>query len=266
MSRLSSSIALLLLLALVGTAQAEEERDYLSTAVSPDAVQSQGGHGPASELVTGFEAPDFAPGAIFGQNGWSVVLGSSLLEGHVDTANPATDSQHLSLSADGAIAPGANGFCTTSAFSPVLGPQPAEPSQLSADMAIGATGGAAYLVQAQAVNEGFLTAAFLFNFTGDIFALDNTLFFIDTGVDWTPGAYVPIRIEVDPGAATVDYYYADSLIFSSPLIAGTTIDNVILCGDNFNGGESGDFDNLRFPNAAPATPVLEIPVTYMVRI
>jgi hypothetical protein len=195
--------------------------------------------------IWGFEAAEgFSPGFIAGQAGWTA-FSSSLVEGHIDTVNPNGGSQHLRISQDPAVAAGT----LLGAFSPVATDLVVDASTMTVFVNIGAVGGASYDVVPQAPSQSFLTARVSFAFSGDILVLDDPgtgLTFVDTGVDYTPGTYVALQIDVDPGANTIDYFYNGVLIYSSAggVFAGTLIEQVVLLSDNFNAGESADFDDL----------------------
>lgn len=139
---------------------------------------------------------------------------------------------------------------------------------MSIDVFIDATGGADYDVVPQAPTQGFLTARVKFRFNdidgdtipGDIMVLDDLdgpgpggLAFVTTGVEYTPGAYKNLRIEVDPGTGAVGqgavrYYYDGALIYTNAfgLIAGSAMEQAVVLHDNFQADalQHGDFDNL----------------------
>jgi hypothetical protein len=198
----------------------------------------------ASAYATGFEtAEGFVVGDINAQQGWSVFSGD--VNQVVSAVNPATGSQHYRNQNEPAFATGT----LVGAFSPDLGASPIAPQMLSVDVNIGATGGADYDVVPQAPSQGLLTARVKFSWLGDILVLDDLgggLAFQDTGVDYMPGMYKNLTIDMDPGANTLDYYYDGALVYSSVagVYAGTAIEQVVLLSDNWHAGETGDFDNL----------------------
>jgi hypothetical protein len=101
----------------------------------------------------------------------------------------------------------------------------------------------------QAPSQSLLTARVKFSYTGDILVLDDVgagLTFIDTGADYIPGSYIPLQIDVDPVGNTIDYSYNVTPIYSSAagVFAGTLVEQVVFLSDNFNAGESADFDSL----------------------
>jgi len=200
---------------------------------------------PAVSEIFGFEAAEgFAPGYIGGQAGWTA-FSASVVEGHIDTANPATGAQNFRISQDPAVATGTS----TGGFSPLVADAVVDATYVEIDIAIGATGGADYDVAPQAPAQALLTARVNFSYLGNIHVLDDTgggLAFVDTGVAWNVGIYTTLGIYVDPGANTIDYYYGGSLIYSSVagVFGGTIIEQVVLLSDNWQAGESGDFDNL----------------------
>ena len=217
--------------------------------VSPFAIPGgnmSGMLGPG-DYSTGFNSGEgYAPGYIDGQNGWAA-FAASALEAHIDTANPFEGDQHLRISGDPGIPSGTN----TGAFSPNLGALTPGRSILSVEIALSNWGGSDYDVVPQAPSQGFLTARVKFSWLGDILVLDDVgagLGYQDTGIDWIEGGYNNLTIDMDPVANTIDYYYADSLIYSSVagVYAGTAMEQVVLISDNFqiDDLEYGDFDNL----------------------
>jgi hypothetical protein len=72
------------------------------------------------------------------------------------------------------------------------------------------------------------------------------LTFVDTGVDYIPGSYIPLQINVDPVANTIEYSYNVASIYSSVagVFAGTLVEQLVILSDNNNSGESADFDSL----------------------
>lgn len=239
--------SVLLFLLLVGVAAASVAAEKTHN-VSIAALVGPGSSGSAIERVSEswtFEASEgFAPGFVGGQAGWTV-FAASLVEGHIDTANPYAGSQNLRISNDPAVAAGT----LLGAFSPAVTDPVVDPSSLLVYVAIGAAGGADYDVVGQAPSQGFLTARVNFSYLGDINVLDDTgggLVFVDTGADWVAGSYNLLEIYVDPGLNTIDYWYAGSLIYTSVagVYAGTVLEQAVFLSDNFNVGESGDFDDL----------------------
>ena len=225
--------------------------------VSANALLGLGSGAPRGLPSTfGFEPGEgFAVGPIGGQVGWTM-FAASLAEGHVDTLNPFAGTQHLRISNDPAIAAGT----LTGGFSPDEGPLAAGAYSLSVEIAISATGGADYDVVPQAPSQGFLSARVKFNVLGDILILDDPglgLAFIDSGTNWTAGAYKNLTIDLDAGANTIDYFYDGALIYSSVagVFAGTSFEQTVLLSDNFHIGDTGDFDNLNV-TPEPATLAL----------
>jgi len=85
---------------------------------------------------------------------------------------------------------------------------------------------------------------------GTIFVADDTpsgLQFIDTGVLWAKGPYKELRVQTDPVADSINYYYDNSLIYTSTsgMFGATVTEQLVILDDNFQlAGETGDFDNL----------------------
>lgn len=206
----------------------------------------------------GFEAPAYAVGPISGQNGWTIFSNNAPASSSISTANPASGSQHLRLSADSTIAQGS----LVGGFSPEFGDVASDVVVTSVDVFIGAAGGADYDVVPQAPSQALLSARVKFSFLGDILILDDVgagLVFVDSGLDWTPGSYQNLTIEMDRANGTIDYSYGGNQFYSSVsgIFAGTAVEQVVLIHDNFNAGEIGDFDNLNVGVIpAPASAML----------
>ncbi|UCD75325.1 MAG: HYR domain-containing protein [Phycisphaerales bacterium] len=200
--------------------------------------------GPSS-LSTGFEpAEGFGPGWIGGQVGWTT-FASSTTEAHVETANPEAGVQHLRISKETTLPEGEY----VGAFSPDLGPLPAVTSTVSLDVAISALGGADYHVVPQSPSQGYKSAWVTFVWTDDIIVVDdlgNGPEWVDTGADWTAGPYAEFRIELNPFAGKIKYYYAGNLIYTGTVWAGTNVEQVAIFSDNCNNTDVGDLDNLDF--------------------
>lgn len=204
-----------------------------------------------------FEAP-YVLGSINGQQGW-VTNGAGAPSLLVANANPAGGVQHLR----GIDNPAVGSGTLSLGFTPALGAQPPGPSTLSIDVNISGSGGADYDVVPQAPTQGFLTARVKFFYgdadgdlvDGDILVLDDAdgpgpggLGFVATGAEYTPGVYKNLRVVVNPGANSIQYFYDNALIHTSiaGVFAGTAMEQVVVLHDNFqNQGETGDFDNLR---------------------
>ncbi|MHC4825316.1 MAG: hypothetical protein ACYTEY_02035 [Planctomycetota bacterium] len=220
------------------------------------------GQGGSALLVnsygTGFELGEgFTPAWVGGQAGWST-FSSSTAEAHIDTLNAMTGDQHLRISLDPTLDGGSN----VGAFSPDLGSQNTAASYMSIWLNIGDIGGADYDVVPQAPDQGFLSARVKFSWLGDILILDDPgggLTFVDSGLDYTPGVYQHLEIALDNNANTIDYYLDGAQFYSSAsgVFAGTSFDQVVLLSDNWNFGESGDFDDLFYENI-PAPSALAL--------
>lgn len=234
----------LALLAVVGVASADKVLDS-----SPASLTSPFSGGVrALPYATGFEpAEGFVPGYIGGQQGWSTFTGTTL-EAHVDTVNPAAGEQHMRISYEPNLGAGS----LVGAFSPDQGPLGAGQYSMAVDVNIGGTGGADYDIVAQAPSQGYLTFRvknYWSDFdgdglAGDVLYLDSTLNYADTGFDYTPGVYYNLEVVVDSLAGTIDYYIDGGLVASDVVFAGTSIEQAVFLSDNYNLGESGDFDNL----------------------
>lgn len=202
----------------------------------------------------GFEAGEgFAAGWISGQAGWGT-MAANTTQPAVSAANPATGTQHLRLGDDPAVASGSS----SAAFSPNLGAQSAtDQSEVTINVAISATGGADYDIIGQAPSESLLTWRVKFHYLGGIRVADDTgagLAYVDTGTVWNAGpSYTQLRVVTDPVANTIDYYYGGALIYSSVagVFGGHNVEQVVILDDQWQFGETGDFDDLNINTAYP---------------
>lgn len=238
------------LCALAGAAHAQLD---LSTSYIP-APTSYSDRVPS--LNEGFES--FAAGSINGQNGWTTFAANAAAP-VISTANPAGGLQHLRITAGPGAAGSFNG-----AFSPDFGNFANEFSSISTDVFISNTGDQDANLIAQAPSQALLAWRVNLSFNGDIRVLDNTgtgLAFIDTGADWTAGQYFNFRVDLNPSANSITYYYNNSLIYTGAagVFAATAVEQVILFGDNFYSPTSfTDYDNLTIVPAPSAAVLLGI--------
>jgi len=200
---------------------------------------------------SGFEAGEgFAPGVLEPQNGWSAT-GINLPWQTISGVNPYTGAQHARLVKNAAAAAGAQHVL----LSPVNATPANTPSTVYVRINISNDGGADYSVVGQAPSQGFLSWRVLFSWSGamgtepgTIFVLDDIgmgLQFVDTGVLWSENSYVELRVDFNPLAGVIDYYYNGVVIYSSPLVAGTAVEQVAFVTDNFQlAGETCDIDAL----------------------
>jgi MYXO-CTERM domain-containing protein len=217
--------------------------------------------GPATQLGlvygTGFESP-FTPGAIHTQHGWTTFTANQLAP-QISTAHPAGGAQHLRIERGPGAASSLNG-----AFSPNFGPNSPGRFITSVDFASNDPGGADHMIAGQSPDQGFLTWRMHFDWQNRIMVLDRltpggTLAFRDTGHTWNPdGQYRNVIIDFDYDADTIQYYYDNTLVWTSPagILAATALDQVILFGDNFHtpGTGWGDWDNLVITSAPIPAP------------
>lgn len=216
----------------------------------PDHLINLDKAGGVGSLEVGFEPEEgFAPGFIDGQAGWLSILSGSTIEPAISNAAPLTGSQHLRFGFDPLITPGPEAIV---AVSPALGDQSVKGrrSSMTIDVKIDGLMGADYEVVPSTPSEGFVVTRVDFNYLGNIFIadfIDNTFQFVDTGVPWKLNEYGQLRIDVDPVANSIDYFYDGDHIYSSTfgLLGGTFIERVNLFSDNYNLSEFGDFDNVQ---------------------
>jgi hypothetical protein len=249
------------MLAIAAAAQADRlhstSAEYLS-APGSDVVWGGSAGGGSLLFGTGFESP-FTPGSINGQQGWTTFAGNPATPA-ISAAHPAGGSQHLRNSKG----PGSSGSLN-GAFSPNFGPQPAGRYIVSVDFASNDPGGADHMLVGQAPSQGFLSWRLHFTWQNQILVLDRTspggsLVFVNTGHTWSPdGQYRNVTVDFDADADQIRYYYGGNLVWETQygIVAGTSIEQVILFGDNFyNPGGWGDWDNLSVTIPAPGALAL----------
>jgi hypothetical protein len=116
----------------------------------------------------------------------------------------------------------------------------------------GPNGGADYdIVGQESVAGGQISFRVKFQFSGDIVIADDTnhdgnLEFVDSGANWTPGAYHNLRVFHNPANDQIAYFLNNSLIYQSVdgIFGGDDVSQLVLMSDNFfQPGESGDYDS-----------------------
>jgi len=225
-------------------------------------------HIDAASNFTGFEPGEgYVPGPIEPQQGWQAT-GTNLPWASVTTANPFAGAQNLRLIRDTTVGQGTDSF----AVSPNLGAQPVGPQASSMMVNISNDNGADYLVAGQSLAQGSTTWEVVFFFSdlatgtqpGRILVTDDLgsgLQFVDTGVTWNPGVYRQLRVETNPAANTIDYFYNGAHIYSSVsgMWGATMTEQLVIDDDNFQlAGETGDFDNLSIADVPEPTATLGI--------
>lgn len=212
-------------------------------------------------LETGFETPEFGTGFVGGVAGWQTFVNNTT-QPMVSDANPFMGDQHLRIGKETSLQDGDS----VGAFSPFTPQAAGSDTGLSVWVNISGVGGASYDVIAQSVAEDAVTARLQFFFadfdgdgtSGDILVLDNGAF-VDSGADYTPGAYQEVRIEASPATGGLDYFYAGNLIFSGSLNnGGTLVDQGVLLADNFQSGDFGDFDSFGIIPSPGAAALLAV--------
>jgi hypothetical protein len=163
--------------------------------------------------------------------------------------NPASGDQHLRISKDSSIGTG----IPTGCFSPLITALPG-PSSTSIDMYVSGPGGADYGIAPYSSSDGTWAAFVSLDWLGGIEIHDGSSF-VPTGADWVAGEYKTLRIDIDPGAGIIEYFYDGVLIYTGGLLGTTTVDQVVLLSDNWHVDDYGDYDNLSFGSTEPPTAV-----------
>jgi hypothetical protein len=222
----------------------------------------------ATVFGTGWEAADgFALGAVEPQLGWTATSTNNTWAS-VSAASPFAGARHMRLIRNTLLGQGSQ--CLV--FTPTVAQAPGTPATIKMQVKISNDQGADYDVIAQAPSQGFLTWRVKFSFSdivgtgpGTIFILDDVgsgLAFQDTGVLWDINVYRELKVQFDPGAGQIRYYYDGNLIYTGILVAATAVEQIVWRTDNFQlGGETGDFDAALWTDT-PSDPVPAIPQSF----
>jgi hypothetical protein len=211
----------------------------------------------ATLLSTDFEisagiSPGFTTGYCY-QNSWTAFSTSSN-QGQVSNINPFSGDQHLRLGYDSSVP--RNNFI--GCFSPVASPQVPGPAWMEVTVSISGRYGADYYVVVQSSSEDLITAYVNFDWLGNIWVADDLGsggVWVDTGQAWNIGTQTLLRIQIDPTANRIDYYYDGALIYIGQVWAGSTFEQVVLFHDNWNTEDVGDFDFLQVNSGTYPTAV-----------
>lgn len=143
-------------------------------------------------------------------------------EPHIETANPASGTQHLRFAPGvGGNPTGCTGFgpnCRVTAFTPALSPDPTL-VRFSIDFDIATPGwvaGAGELTY-WGIDDSDLTARRLeiaFGSDGQLYVLDAYGYRVAAVPFDTSGAYTHVHVDVDPCLGLVEYWYDDALVYS----------------------------------------------------
>jgi hypothetical protein len=209
-------------------------------------------------------SPAFIVGPLNGQNTWQTFTGGTACGG---LNTNATVVSIVPPAIDGAQWVDINvGACPQGTFNGPFGPtSPAQPPgqyTMRCKIRISNTGGADYDVIPQAPSQGFLSARVKFFYgdfdadtiPGDILVLNDPdgagpmpLAFVGTGAHYTPNTTMDLRVELDNTAGNIKYYINGTLIFTGNIVAGTSIEQVVIPSDNFQlPGEKGQVDDINF--------------------
>lgn len=260
------ALASLLVLTVSGNAFAAKPMDTSKSLIVPEVGEPV--FAPLATLLgTGFEAPGYVVGSLEPQNGWTSSGVNSPWQ-TVSTINPNTGAQHVRIVRDGAVAAGSSRII----FSPVWIAAANSPSQTKVMLFISNDGGSDYDVIGQAPSQAFISYRMKFSFAdtpttgpGTIFVLDDIgsgLEFVDTGVLWNQGVYTEVKIQFDPAAGEIRYFYGGVQIYTGIIIAGTAVEQFLVFNDNFQlTGEHAGIDGLSIIDT-PSDPVPATPATW----
>jgi hypothetical protein len=246
-----AALATLVTLAMAAApAYAAKSPPVISNAPLTD-LTSPGSVVAATLLSTSWEAGQgFVPGPLEPQNGYTA-SGTNLPWASISIANPAVGTQHLSLMNDVTAAAGAQRV----ALSPTVVVPANSPSTTTQLIYISNSDGADYDFVGQAPSQAFLSWRVKFFYLGNIYVLDDIgagLEFVDTGVAWDQGVYRELKVQFDPAASEIRYYYDGNLIYTGTnIFAGSSVEQLVWVHDNYQlTGESGDIDAVTLTDTA----------------
>lgn len=199
----------------------------------------------------GFEASEgFTIGPFDGQKSWTV-SGVNLPFAAISNANPFTGSQHLRMTSDSTTGSGTLRI----ALSPEQSTTANSPCTVYIKVNISNDGGADYDILGQAPSQGVIAWRVKFSWSDDslsgpgmIYVLDmisGSLVYVNTQVAWSHRVYRELRVDFDPQANVIRYFYDGSLIYTGHMISATAIEQIAIVNDNWQqDGETADFDAL----------------------
>ena len=240
--------------AFAGMALAGERGAPLTRAAIQSGAATSAPDGAPFPYGTGFESSQgFSPGPLNAQGGWTT-FNATPAQPVVSSAHAHEGTQHLRLT----DSPAVPDSTLSGGFSPVIGVAGGQRSATSVWISInnvtpGPNGGADYdIVGQESVTSGQISFRVKFQFSGDVVIADDTnhdgtLEFVDSGANWTPNAYLNLRVFHNPADDQIAYFLNNSLIYQSVdgIFAGDDVSQLVLMSDNFFApGESGDYDDL----------------------
>jgi len=175
----------------------------------------------------------------------------------VVAANPASGAQHLRLVRDVAFD---RGFPRLAFTSPTtLGPY--SPTMATQQIYISNDGGADYYVIGQTPSQNLTAWQVVFSYSDDSGFGPGTIYivddlgggadFVNTHVRWNPRVHNQLKVQFDPPAFQIRYYYAGRLIYTGSIYAATTVEQIVWITDNYQqDGEYADIDQLLMIDSA----------------
>jgi hypothetical protein len=147
------------------------------------------------------------------------------------------------------------------AFSPLIVQPASSPHQVKLQIYISNDGGADYDVANQSPAEGFVAWRVKFSWSdtpgtgpGTIFIVDDLGLgaeYVDTGVIWNEGVYTELKVQFDPSANTINYYYGGVLIYVGTVFGASKGDQLVFIHDNFQlANESAAIDDVNWIDTA----------------
>jgi len=201
-------------------------------------------------------AEGFTLAPLHGQNGCQT-SGPNFAWASVSNVHPATGAQHLRIIRDGTFDGGSPRLALTSPTG--LGPySPTTTTQL---ISISNDGGADYHVVGQTPSQNLIAWHVAFSFSDDTGFGPGTIYivhdfggeldFLNTHARWTQGTHVQLKVQFDPPAQQIRYYYGGRLIHTGTIFAATTVEQVVWISDNWQlAGEYADIDQLTLIDVA----------------
>ena len=212
-----------------------------STAAFIDSNFWKSGLMSSEEIFTSFEASEgFELGFAGGQLGWSA-LNASTTQPVISAENASDGNQSLEIALQG----GSPGNTNVGLRSPLIDTGYMF-YNMSTDVLVESTSGADYDVILQSPASGQLSTRFRFGANGNMSVLapsSGGLGFQDLG-PYTTGQWLTLSKEFDTSFSEVRYYIDGELIYTGPIFAAPSVQQVVFLGNNNNSGESAFFDNV----------------------
>jgi len=196
-------------------------------------------------LSTGFESEEgFNPGTYIITQGWNTWHDSQNFE--IANDNPASGNNHLRIKFQ------EDTDYSVVVNSPYFGPQPFGAFEFSVDLSFEnmVSGDQYERLDIILFDASSGRAAYVVFFNGGIWVLDindeGETFFTNSGQRYSTEGYENFMVVLNPDELTVDYYYGDLYLVSTPYINGKKFDSFRFYHWNDVPGTYVDIDNVQF--------------------